>query len=84
MDDFDAVILACTHYPLAARSFARALGPARLFDPAVAVAERVRKQLREEETGGGATRFLISKDSQTFRDRVANLPFGNVSIEVVD
>lgn len=83
--DFDAIILACTHYPLVTHVFERVLGSAPLFDPAVAVGERVRRQLwAQEEAGGGLTRFLISKDSQPFRDRVAMLSLGAFAIEVLD
>jgi len=82
--DFDTLILACTHYPLVAHVFERVLGSVPLFDPAVAVGERVQRQLWQEEAGGGLTRFLISKDSEPFRERVAGLSFSGVSIEVLD
>ncbi|HUY05258.1 MAG TPA: aspartate/glutamate racemase family protein [Candidatus Paceibacterota bacterium] len=84
MDDFDAVVLACTHYPLVARLFARVLGPVSLHDPALAVAERVKRQLWPREVGEGTIRFIISKDSQHFRDRVALLGLASEpSIEVL-
>lgn len=83
--DFDAIILACTHYPLAAQKFVNILGDtAMLFDPAVAVGERVQRQLGQEEAGDGLTRFIISKDSRFFRDRVATLSLGAFAIEVLD
>lgn len=85
VNDFDALILACTHYPLVADIFERVLGQTPLFDPAVAVGERVQRQLwPQEQAGGGLTRFIISKDSEPFRERVATLPLGNTSIEVLD
>lgn len=85
VSDFDTFILACTHYPLVAHVFEQALGPTSLFDPALAVGERVRRQVGREESGGdGLMRFVISKDSQPFRARIANLPLGNASIEVLD
>lgn len=80
--DFDPIILACTHYPLALASFERALGSAPFVDPAVAVAERVRRSLGQE-VGTGRTHFIISKDSEPFRARVAGLPFGQAEIEVI-
>lgn len=82
--DFDAIILACTHYPLIAHVFERALDPVSLFNPAVAVGERVQRQLWSHEAGNGMTRFIISKDSLPFRNRVAALQLRNVSIEVLD
>lgn len=74
LDDFDVLILACTHYPLVVDIFKRVLGDTlALFDPAVGVGERVKRQLWPQEVGEGTMRFIISKDSQTFRDRVAAL-----------
>ena len=85
LSDFDVLILACTHYPLVAPVFKRIVGPLPLFDPALAVAGRVRRQLWPREVGDGTTHFLISKDSQTFRDRVAALGLSSEpSIEVLE
>lgn len=85
LQNFDVLILACTHYPLVAEIFKRVLGSLPLFDPALAVGERVKKQLWPREVGDGTTRFVISKDSQPFRDRVAELLSGGAfSIEVLD
>jgi glutamate racemase len=65
--NYDIVILACTHYPLVADVFERILGKSILvFDPAVAVAERVKKQLWPREMADGTTTFLLSKDSEQF------------------
>ncbi|MCR4333481.1 MAG: hypothetical protein NUV60_00450, partial [Patescibacteria group bacterium] len=78
------LILACTHYPLVSHLFKRALGPIPLFDPALAVGERVKKQLWPREVAEGTIHFIISKDSQPFRDRAAKLlPSGAFSIEVL-
>jgi len=85
MGSFDVLVLACTHYPLVNHIFERVVGSPRLFDPALAVGERVRRQLWPREVGDGTTRFIISKNSQFFRDRVARLfPGGELSIEVLD
>lgn len=85
LNNFDVVILACTHYPLVKHVFERVLGPVHLFDPAVAVGERVKRRLWPREVGDGTTHFIISKDSQPFRDRVAQLSLGReFSIEVLD
>lgn len=85
LGNFDAVVLACTHYPLVANIFQRVFGKVHLFDPALAVAERVKRKLWPREVGDSTTRFIISKDSQPFRDRVAQLPLiGEFSVEVLD
>jgi len=84
LNNFDVLILACTHYPLVAEIFERVFGSMHLFDPAVAVGDRVKRQLWPREVGDGTTRFIISKDSQPFRDRVAGLVRGKYSIEVLD
>ena len=85
MDDFDVLILACTHYPLVTHVFERICGPARLFDPALAVGERVKRQLWPREIGDGTMRFVISADSPVFRNRVASLfPGDEMTIEVLD
>lgn len=84
LGDFDAVVLACTHYPLVTHIFERVLGPVPLYDPASAVGERVKRRLWPREVGDGTVRFLISQDSPYFRDRVASLGFSAASVEVVD
>jgi glutamate racemase len=85
VDDFDVLILACTHYPLVGHIFQRVFGAIRLFDPAIPVADRVRRQLWPREVGEGTTHFIISKDSQPFYDRVAKLELGSESsIEVLE
>jgi len=85
-EDFDVLILACTHYPLVSEIFDEVLGGAiPIFDPAVAVAERVESQMWPREAGDGKTRFVISKDSEPFRQLVARLfPQSNYSIEVLE
>ncbi|MEK7530569.1 MAG: aspartate/glutamate racemase family protein [Patescibacteria group bacterium] len=81
--DFDVLILACTHYPLAIDVFKKALPGVMIFDPAAAVAERARAQFWPQEVGDGTTRFIISKDSEIFRGFVAQLfPEEKVTIEV--
>jgi glutamate racemase len=85
-DRYDALVLACTHYPLVAHVFKRVLGDSVvLFDPAVAVGERVKKRLWPQEVGNGTTRFILSKDSEQFRAQVARLfPQGESVIEVLE
>ena len=82
---FDILVMACTHYPYAADSFKKILGGSiSVFDPALAVAERVERQFWPQEAGDGVTRFLISKDSDTFRSLTARLfPEQKYSLEVI-
>ncbi len=85
LKNFDVLILACTHYPLVTEIFERALDTIPLYDPALAVGERVKKQLWPREVGDGTTHFIISKDSEHFRDRVARFfPMSATAIEVLD
>lgn len=81
----DTLILACTHYPLVRTVFKRVFPEVTLFDPAEAVARRVKKQFWPREVGDSKTHFIISKESSDFRNRAAALiPGGEFSIEVVD
>lgn len=82
---FGGLVLACTHYPLAASAFERLLPGLPLFDPATAVAERVEEQFWPREAGEGETRFLLSADSPVFRDFAARaVGAGALDIEVVE
>ncbi len=86
LEEIDSVLLACTHYPLVAEQFRRVV-PERisLIDPADAVAERVLRDWWPREVRSGKLRFLVSKDSGVFRDRVASFfPESAYSIEVVE
>lgn len=81
--DYDVLILACTHYPLAVEVF-KTIIPIPLYDPAEAVAERVKKQLWPREAGDGKLCFVISQDSPQFRTLVADMfPESHFTIEVV-
>lgn len=82
--DFDFLVLACTHYPLAEDVFAELFPNVELFDPARAVAERAKKLFWPQEVGDTLTRFLITEDTEYFRARVAEMfPNINYTIEVV-
>lgn len=71
---YDALVLACTHYPLVAHVFRRVLGERiELIDPAEAVAARVESRWWPREIGEGKTHFFITKESDAFRNRVASL-----------
>lgn len=81
----DAVMLACTHYPLVKAVFRRVLPEhVSIIDPADAVAQRVLQDWWPREVGKGRLYFLLSKDSQVFRANVAEFfPQGGYGIEVV-
>lgn len=83
---YDVLILACTHYPLALELFKEIVPPhVAIFDPAVAVAERAHKQFWPQEVRDTKTTFVISQDSQPFRDLVASMfPDSAQSIEVIE
>ncbi len=74
---FDALVLACTHYPLVAHIFARALPGIAIIDPADAVADRVEKRWWPQEVGNGATHFFITTESEPFRSRVKEMFAGD-------
>ena len=84
-NDFDILILGCTHYPLVLDLFKKSLPESlALFDPALAVAERAQKQFWPQEAGNSKTHFVISKDSVQFRNLVAKLfPDTQATIEVL-
>ncbi len=75
-DDLDAVVLACTHYPVLAEHFGGALGVDVLqIDPALIHAERV-AALIDREGGGegsGTTRYVTNGDVALFRRNVASI-----------
>jgi len=82
--EFDVLVLACTHYPLVRQAFEKVCGDIHIFDPAVAVGDRVKRQLWPREIGQGETHFLVSRDSVPFREKVAELfPGSEGAVEVV-
>lgn len=85
MKKYGAIILACTHYPLVLTSFRKVLGDVPFFDPAEAVANRVKRQLWPREVGDGKLRLLVSRDTPQFRAHVTELlPDASYVIEVLD
>lgn len=85
MKKYGALILACTHYPLALASFRKVLGDVPFFDPAEAVANRVKRQLWPREVGDSKLRLLVSHDTPQFRAHVTELlPDASYVIEVLD
>ena len=83
---FDAVVLACTHYPLVSPVFRKVLPEhIEIVDPADAVASRVLQDWWPREVGKGTQRFLLSADSSIFRSRVVELfPNTTSTIEVLE
>ena len=81
-DQYEIAVLACTHYPLALGHF-RSVIPATvgIFDPADAVAERIERRFWPREAGDGTLRFVITKDSETFRALVAKM-FADTPYEI--
>lgn len=75
-DDLDAVILACTHYPVLDTHFARALGErvARI-DPAIMHAERVAEFVegRGVACESGQTRYVTNGDIESFSINVGRI-----------
>ena len=82
---YDVCVLACTHYPLVREQFEQVLGSGlEVFDPAMAVAERVRRKFGPQEVGEGRLHFMISQDSAPFRARIAEFfPGDDAMIEVL-
>ncbi|MEK7567299.1 MAG: aspartate/glutamate racemase family protein [Patescibacteria group bacterium] len=88
---YDTLILGCTHFPLVIDLFARNIPKGvTIFDPAEVVAREAqnlfllpnsREWANKEK---GSIRFLISKDSDFFREKVAEFfGDGNYKIEVI-
>jgi len=85
IEKYGALILACTHYPLALDAFKKVLGSVPFFDPAEAVAERVEQNLWPREVGDGTLKFLVSRDTPQFRAHVVRLlPDATYTIEVIE
>jgi glutamate racemase len=70
--NLDAVVYGCTHYPVLAAHFARALGPrVLLIDPAIVQAERVAAFLGDEtKSEPGITEYVTSGDAERFRESI--------------
>jgi glutamate racemase len=85
-DSFDMLVLACTHYPFVENSFRKILGERiAIFDPALAVADRVERQFWPREVGDGSTKFIISAESTHFRDLLtAFFPDVKYEVEVLE
>jgi glutamate racemase len=74
----DALVLACTHYPLLDGEFAAVLGNSTLrIDPSIAQAERavafVRARTTKAQTGTGRTRYVTSGDLRAFRTNLREI-----------
>ena len=83
--DLDAVIYACTHYPVLAEHFAAELGDdVALLDPAVMQAERAATLLenRDDLEENGETRYVTSGDVDAFRASVLRMMGGATAAQV--
>ncbi len=85
-NQYDGVILGCTHYPLALGVIAPLLtencGTSLVVDPGLPVAEEAVKRFAEEKEG--TTTFLISKENKAFRQKAATLfPGKKYDIEII-
>lgn len=80
---FDTLVLACTHYPIVEDIFRDVVGSdVEIFNPATVVGEEVATRFNEK--GNENIRFVISKESQFFRQKVKEI-FGskNYTIDVL-
>lgn len=75
-EQLDAVILACTHYPILDAHFAAVLGErvARI-DPAFVQAERTATLVHERgfASGAGSTRYVTNGDPEAFKRKVERI-----------
>lgn len=85
-DDYDVLVLSCTHYPLVLPLFREVVGEKKsIVDPGDAVAKHVAEQWSQDEQGTGTLTFWISQDSQPFRLLVERLfPSEQIHIQVVE
>lgn len=81
--DFDTIILGCTHYPLLKTVIAKYLGPAiHIVDSANCCAEKVCSVLKTmPSTGSTAHQFFVSDDSERFL-KLATAFLPNTTIDV--
>ncbi len=71
---FDAIVLACTHYPLLDASFAKALGPNVLrLDPALVQAERAAAFALASPAEAGRTRYVTTGPIEPYRTAIEAL-----------
>jgi glutamate racemase len=77
---YDTLILGCTHFPLVFEYFKRSVPVGvDIFNPAIAVALVAEKQFFE--SGEGTSKFLISKESDFFRNKVSEI-VSNTDFEI--
>lgn len=74
--DLDAVVLACTHYPILDAHFAAVLGEGVMrIDPAFVQAQRVAALMETGRTAmeNGTTEYVTNGDEELFRENVGRL-----------
>ena len=74
----DVVVLGCTHYSLAGDRIAAAAAPARVIDPAPAVARQVARV--GDGGGAGALTFVTTGDPMRFADQLDRLGFPSTGV----
>jgi len=77
---YSAVILGCTHFPLVQDVFEELL-QTQIINPATAVANFV-KEKGWGKRGAGELQFILSKDSQVFKEKVREMFPGDFNIVV--
>jgi glutamate racemase len=84
--DFDTLVLACTHYPLVASVFKRAVSEKiAIFDPAAVVASEAVCRFGSSKQGNASLQFFITNDSAPFRALVGCMFDGSIhNVEVVN
>jgi glutamate racemase len=83
-DTYKVLVLACTHYPLIVDAFRKVAGDVPIFDPASAVAARVKSHLWPREVGEGKLRVILSDDNPAFRTHFSALGLDrDATIEVI-
>jgi glutamate racemase len=74
----DVVVLGCTHYSLIGDRIGAMASPARVVDPAPAVARQLARRI--DEQGTGAISFLTTGDRARFVEQVSRLGFDPAAV----
>jgi len=66
----DAIILGCTHFPLARHVFENLSGGISVLDPAELLAEKLERFLPKHETGEARVKFYVSSNAESFSKKL--------------
>lgn len=81
--EYQIVILGCTHYPLVKNIFTEIFSHGQnIFDPSVALAQRVVGEYSSKLTGVGKTKIILSQHSDSFKAQFHDI-FPNEDAEFV-